>query len=74
MVLILPALGLAFWAQHKVKGTYAQFSEVRSRTGMTGMQVARRILDQNGLQDVAIEPIEGQLTDHYHPGNRKVRL
>lgn len=74
MVLILPALGLAMWAQHKVKGTYAQFSEVRSRTGMTGQQVARRILDQNGLQDVVIEPIEGQLTDHYHPGERKVRL
>lgn len=74
MVLILPALGLAMWAQHKVRGTYQQFSEVRSRLGMTGQQVARRILDQNGLQDVEVEPIAGQLTDHYHPNDRKVRL
>lgn len=74
MILILPALGLAFWAQHKVKGTYRQFSDVRARLGMTGQQVARRILDQNGLQDVEVEPIAGELTDHYHPGDRKIRL
>lgn len=74
MILILPAFALALWAQFKVKGTYRQFSEVRSRLGMTGEQVARRILDQNGLYDVAVEPIAGELTDHYHPGDRKVRL
>ncbi len=74
MILILPALALAMWAQYKVKGTYRKFSEVRSRLGLTGEQVARRILDQNGLHDVVIEPIAGELTDHYHPGDRKVRL
>jgi len=74
MILILPAFALALWAQFKVKGTYRKFSDVRSRLNMTGEQVARRILDQNGLHDVAVEPIEGELTDHYHPGDRKVRL
>ncbi len=74
MILILPALGLALWAQSKVKGTYRKFSEVRSRLGMTGQQVARRILDQNGLHDVPVEPVAGELTDHYHPGERKIRL
>lgn len=74
MILILPAFALALWAQFKVKGTYRQFSDVHSRLGMTGQQVARRILDQNGLHDVPVEPIEGELTDHYHPGDRKVRL
>jgi Zn-dependent membrane protease YugP len=41
---------------------------------MTGKQVARRILDQNGIHDVEVEPIEGELTDHYHPKDRKIRL
>ncbi len=74
MVLILPALGLAFWAQMKVRRSYAEFSQVRSRLSLTGEQVARRILDQNGLHDVAVEHIPGELTDHYHPTDRKVRL
>ncbi|MCB9366792.1 MAG: zinc metallopeptidase [Calditrichaeota bacterium] len=74
MILILPAFALAMWAQSKVRGTYREYSQVRSRLGMTGEQVARRILDQNGLQDVPVEPVAGELTDHYHPGERKVRL
>lgn len=74
MVMILPALAMAFWAQMKVKRAYAEFSQVRSRLSLTGEQVARRILDQNGLHDVAVEHIQGELTDHYHPTDRKVRL
>lgn len=74
MVLILPAFALALWAQWKVKSTYKKFSDVNSRLNLTGEQVARRILDQNGLQDIPVEPIAGELTDHYHPGERKVRL
>ncbi len=74
MILILPAFALALWAQWKVKSTYRQFSEVRSRLGMTGEQVARRILDQNGLHDVPVVPVAGELTDHYDPRDRKVSL
>jgi Zn-dependent membrane protease YugP len=73
MVLILPALALALWAQFKVKHTFSKFSEVPSRRGMTGAQVAGAILSRNHL-DVAVEPVEGSLTDHYDPRDRTLRL
>lgn len=72
--LIIPAFALAIWAQFKVKSTYNRFSEVASRSGMTGAQVARRILDANGLLNVRVEEVEGVLTDHYHPKDKVVRL
>lgn len=73
-VLVLPAFAFAMWAQSKVKNTYRQYSEVKSRSRLTGRDVARRILDSNGLQDIEVEPIAGELTDHYHPKDRKIRL
>ena len=74
IVLLLPALAMAFWAQAKVKSTFKKYSAVHSASGLTGEQVARKILDQNGLYDVKIEPISGSLTDHYDPSARTVRL
>ncbi|MSS72566.1 MAG: zinc metallopeptidase [Candidatus Latescibacteria bacterium] len=73
MVLILPALALALWAQYRVKHTFAKYSEVPSRRGMTGAQVANAIMERNHL-NVAVEPIEGSLTDHYDPRDRTLRL
>ena len=67
-----PALLLAFWAQWKVRGTYAAAAEVPSR--LSGAAAARHILDSAGLQHVAIEPIAGQLTDHYDPNAKVLRL
>lgn len=74
LTLVVPALLLALWAQAKVKSTYARYSSVTSRKGLTGAQAARAILDKNGLSDVRIEHIAGQLTDHYDPKTRIVRL
>ncbi|MEG0754331.1 MAG: zinc metallopeptidase [Angelakisella sp.] len=74
LTLVLPALILALWAQGKVKSTYARYSSVMSRKGLTGAQAARAILDKNGLSDVRIEHIAGSLTDHYDPKTRIVRL
>ncbi len=74
LVLVLPALLLALWAQSKVKSTYARYSQVRSYRNITGAQAARTILDANGLRDVRIEHIAGNLTDHYDPRARVVRL
>ncbi|NQU06209.1 MAG: zinc metallopeptidase [Calditrichaeota bacterium] len=73
-VLLVPAMIMAFWAQNKVKSTYAKYSRVRSARGMTGADVARRILSLKGLNDVEVEPVKGELTDHYDPRTRKVRL
>lgn len=69
LILIIP-----LWAQMKVKGAYKKYSQVPSSSGMTGAEVARKILDENGLYDVSIEPISGVLSDHYDPRSKVVRL
>lgn len=70
----LPALLLGFWAQMKVKSAFNKYSKVRSITGMTGAEVARRMLDSNGLNNVRIEETSGTLTDHYDPSQKVLRL
>jgi Zn-dependent membrane protease YugP len=72
LIWIAPALLLGIWAQWKVKSTYAQAAEVPAR--LSGAAAARHILDAAGLQNVAIEPIAGQLTDHYDPRDKVLRL
>ena len=74
IILILPAMALAMWAQSQVKGSYAKFSKLRSRRGMTGSQVAEELLRQNGIKDVKVEHIRGELSDHYDPRSKTVRL
>lgn len=73
-VLLVPAFLLAMWAQWKVRSAYAAMSRVRSRGGRSGAEVAQRILRGNGLDGVAVEPVHGNLTDHYDPRTRSVRL
>lgn len=73
-ILLILAFGLTIWAQFKVKGTFKKWSTVETSSGLTGYQAARRMLDNNGLHDVPIEPVAGALTDHYDPINRVVRL
>jgi uncharacterized protein len=70
----LPALLLGFWAQIKVKGAFNKYSQQRTVTGMTGAEVARRMLDTNGLSTIRIEETGGTLTDHYDPSAKVLRL
>jgi len=72
--LIIPAFLLSLWAQFRVSGTFNKWSEVQASSGMTGYDAARRMLDNNGLHDVPIEPVPGKLSDHYDPVARVVRL
>ncbi|MGE6489832.1 zinc metallopeptidase [Paenisporosarcina sp. NPDC076898] len=65
---------LPLYAQFKVKRTYKKYSKVRSTSGMSGAQVARLILDQNGLQDVKVVESHGYLSDHYNPLTKIVAL
>ena len=74
MLLMLPALAFAFWAQWKVKSTFARFSRVRAASGLSGRDMARQIMQRNGITDVAVEAVGGELSDHYDPAARKVRL
>ncbi len=70
----LPALLLGLWAQLKVKSAFNRYSRVRSITGLTGAEVARRMLDSNGLTNIRIEETAGTLTDHYDPSTKVLRL
>ena len=70
---IIP-MAIGLWAQHRVKSTFARNLQVPASHGMTGAEVARRILDSNGLHEVPIEETPGQLSDHYDPRSRSVHL
>ena len=74
MLLVLPALAFAMWAQWKVQHTYNKYSQVRAANGLTGRQMAQQIMTRNGVTDVTIEEVGGVLSDHYDPGSKKVRL
>jgi Zn-dependent membrane protease YugP len=70
----LPALLFGLWARIKVKNTFNKYSKVRSMTGLTGAEVARRMLDSNGLNNVRIEQTSGVLSDNYDPSSKVLRL
>lgn len=72
--LVLPAVIFAMWAQFNVKSTFSKYSKIASRSGMTGFDSARRILDANGLRDVRIAHVAGDLTDHYNPTDNTIYL
>lgn len=74
LILSIPPLLLGLWAQMRVKSTFAQYSNVRSASGVSGAQAARRILDLNGLQTVMVEQTGGTLSDHYDPRHKVLRL
>ncbi|WP_448378745.1 zinc metallopeptidase [Fervidobacterium sp.] len=73
-IILVPALLLSLWASITVQSRFAQYSRIRSRIGMTGVELARFILDSAGLYNVSIERIHGSLTDHYDPREKVVRL
>lgn len=68
------AVIFTMYAQSKVNSAFRRYSRVRNERGFTGAEAARRVLDANGLNDVAIEQVRGSLTDHYDPRKRVLRL
>jgi len=75
MILFFIAMGLSFWAQSQVQSKYAHFAKVGTENGVTGYQVARRILDSKGLQNVEVQVSQkGLLSDHYDPKTNTVNL
>ena len=67
-------LAMGLWAQSKVKRTFARWSEVPVRSGMTGAQAAAEVVRASGLPDVEIRPVDGRLSDHYDPRSRTLNL
>jgi Zn-dependent membrane protease YugP len=73
LTMIVP-LGLGLWAQRKVKRTFAHYSQVPVRSGLTGVQAAAAVIRSSGLQGVEIREVQGRLTDHYDPRSRTLNL
>ncbi len=74
MIYVLPAILFAMYAQSKVKSTYRKYSKYNNRNGYTGAEVAQMILSRKGIDHVVIEPVAGNLTDHYDSKNNVLRL
>ncbi|MEM7802558.1 MAG: zinc metallopeptidase [Chloroflexota bacterium] len=74
LLFVAPAFLLALWAQWRVKSNFNKYSKVRTTQGLTGAEVARRLLDAEGLYNVKVEKSSGMLTDHYDPRGKVLRL
>ena len=74
ILISLPAMLLGFYAQAKIKGAFNKYSQVHTSNGMTGAEVARKVLDANHLESVQIEQTQGNLSDHYDPRSKILRL
>lgn len=74
MIILLPALIISAFAQFKIKSSFSKYSKVNSANGYTGAQVARILLDDDGLFNIPVEIAPGKLTDHYDPSKRVMRL
>lgn len=71
---MLPALAIAMYAQVKVQSTFSKYSHVSSRNGLTGLQAAQKVLEQNGVFGVSFDRIGGNLTDNYDPRTNVIHL
>ena len=74
LLVMLPSLAITGWAAWRVRSTYARWSKVDSGIDLSAFDFARRLLDRQGLTDVKIEPVPGQLTDHYDPRVKVLRV
>ena len=74
LLLAAPGMLLGMWAQWRVRSTFSRWSQVPLSRRLTGAEIARRILQVNGIRDVAIEPVSGMLSDHYDPRSKTLRL
>lgn len=74
LVLVLPCVILSLWASARVNSTFNKYSSQLSRRRITGADAARRVLSANGVHDVRIERVDGNLTDHYDPKANVIRL
>lgn len=74
MLLLIPALIMSMWAQGKISSTYKKYKDIRTINGYTGEKIARMMLDAAGLYDVPVMESSGELSDHYDPRRRLIKL
>jgi hypothetical protein len=74
LLFAMPALLLALYAQHRVRSAYGKYSRIRNMVGISGLEAARRLLEYSRLYHVNVEGVPGELTDHYDPRTKTLRL
>lgn len=74
IILVLIGVVISMWASARVNSTFSRYNKVRSATGMTGADVAKRLLNNQGIYDVTVRKVAGNLTDHYDPRTKTVNL
>lgn len=74
LIYLIPGFLLSLYAQSKISSNYEKYRKVFNENGLTGAQVARKILDANGLNNVTIKEVNGRLTDHYDPRDKSLSL
>lgn len=74
LIVMIPGMLLAGWAQWRVKSSYGKWSKYAASSGLTGAQAANRMLEHAGIRDVKVEQVQGFLSDHYDPRNKRLRL
>lgn len=74
LVLIIVIIAIPSWASYKVKSTYNKYSKLKVKSKMSGVEVARKILDKNGLTNVYVVETKGTLSDHYDPKRKVIKL
>lgn len=74
IVLVLIGALISMWASGRVQSTFQKYSRVRSMSGMTGAEAAKRLLHSQGIYDVTVQAVRGNLTDHYDPRTKTVNL
>ncbi len=74
ILIMIPVMVFAGYAQNKIRSTYQRYSRVPTRNGLTGYETALRLLQDEGISGVPIREIPGDLTDHYDPRNRSLGL
>lgn len=74
LLAMAPGALLSMWASHKVKSTFKKYSQVRPRSGLSGAEAARQLMERAGISHVRVEPVQGFLSDHYDPGAKVLRL
>ncbi|MFH1613204.1 MAG: zinc metallopeptidase [bacterium] len=72
--LLIPVMILAMWSQHKIKKNYSKYAKIKTQKGLTGQEIAKIILKKYGINNVSVESIHGEMTDHYDSRDRTIRL